>query len=203
MGLKSDNDISILFEQIAQGSENAFRQLFDLYYQKLFHVALYFLKSKESAEEAVCDVFYFIWNKKETLCKIKEWEGYLYISVKNQALQYMRRTSLSEGDTIDLYHIALLPDSDDPEANLLDHEFTELIQKAINSLPEKCREVFRLVFFDKLKHKEIAKLLDISEKTVEAHIASAYKRIAQYVNNEYSDKGKGNKMLFIFFSLLG
>ena len=63
----------------------------------------------------------------------------------------------------------------------MDQERRELIQSAINSLPNKCREVFRLTMSDKLKHKEIAKLLDISEKTVEAHVASAYKKIQAYI----------------------
>ena len=64
---------------------------------------------------------------------------------------------------------------------MLDQERRELVQNAIDSLPNKCREVFRLAMSDKLKHKEIAKLLDISEKTVEAHVATAYKKIQNYV----------------------
>lgn len=184
---------------IAQGNETAFRQFFDIYYQKLFHLAIYFLKSRELGEEAVSDVFYMIWKKRETLPYINDIESYLYISVKNQSLHYIRRSRTANNEYIDLYAIDLLSDNNDPETVLLNQEYKELIQNAISSLPEKCREVFRLVLSDKLKHKEIALLLNISEKTVEAHIASAYKRIAQYVNKEYSNKDMVNKMLSIFF----
>lgn len=198
MESNSEIEKAVLIKRISQGDETAFRLLFNLYYQKLFHVAFYFLKSKELAEEAVSDVFYTIWRKRESL-QIKEIDNYLYIAVKNQALHYIRRSALPNNKPIDLYTIDLLPESSDPEAKLLDQELAELIQKAVNSLPEKCREVFRLVLSDRLKHKEIAQLLNISEKTVEAHIANAYKKIAQYVNKEYSSKKTINRMISFFF----
>ena len=60
-----------LIFNIIQGDEKAFRQLFDMYYLRLYHVAIYYLSSKESAEEVVYDVFYTIWNRKETLHEIE------------------------------------------------------------------------------------------------------------------------------------
>lgn len=197
--MKTEADHKILIEKIVQGDETAFRKLFDLYYQKLLHLAIYFLHSKELGEEAVADVFYKVWQKKDSLAKINDIESYLYISVKNQALHYIRRTPVIDKIPLELYTIDILPDENNPEDKLLDQEYKVLIQNAINSLPEKCREVFRLMLSDKLKHKEIAQLLNISEKTVEAHITNAYKRIAQYVNKEYNNTRTINKMLSIFF----
>lgn len=197
--MNNENKNSTILEKIAQGDETAFRMLFDLYYQKLLHVAIYFLKSRELAEEAIADVFYMIWTKRENLKKVNDINSYLYIMTKNQALHYIRRASVIDKEPIDLYTINRLQDGNDPEKKLLQEEYQLLIQKAINSLPEKCREVFRLVLSDKLRHKDIAQLLNISEKTVEAHIASAYKRIAEYVNKEYSNQKTINKMLSVFF----
>ena len=197
--MNQDTGDSTLVNKIVQGDEAAFRLLFDRYYRKLLHVAIYFLKSKELAEEAIADVFYTIWLKKEMLAKVSDIDSYLYITTKNQALHYIRRSPVIDKDPIDLYTIEILPDGDDPEKNLLQEEYQKLIQEAVDSLPEKCREVFRLVLSDKLKHKDIAQLLNISEKTVEAHIASAYKRIAHYVNKEYSHPKAINRMLCVFF----
>lgn len=197
--MNNENKNSTILEKIAQGDETAFRMLFDLYYQKLLHVAIYFLKSRELAEEAIADVFYMIWTKRENLKKVNDINSYLYIMTKNQALHYIRRASVIDKEPIDLYTINMLQDGNDPEKKLLQEEYQLLIQKAINSLPEKCREVFRLVLSDKLRHKDIAQLLNISEKTVEAHIASAYKRIAEYVNKEYGSRKTINKMLSVFF----
>mgnify|MGYP000276101375 CR=1 FL=1 len=71
----------------------------------------------------------------------------------------------------------------------MDEEYQALVQQAIDSLPPKCREVFRLVLSDKLKNREIADILGISEKTVNIHIAKAYERIAEFVNRRYKEGG--------------
>ena len=127
---------------------------------------------------------------------MKEPERYLYISVKNQALHYIRRGYVQEKDSYSLYEIELIPDSDSPEKSLLDEEYQILVQQAIDSLPPKCKEVFRLVLSDKLKNREIADVLSISEKTVNIHIAKAYKRIAEYVNQQYKQV-KGFMLLLL------
>lgn len=183
--MKNHDDDTCLWDKISQGDDRAFKQLFDKYYQKLFHTAYYFLKSRETAEEAVSDVFYTLWKKKTSASPIHDMENYLYISVKHQALQYLRHTAISDTEPLELYQIERIPDSDTPEERFLNQEYRTLVQEAVDALPGKCREVFRLVLSDRLKHKDIARLLDISEKTVEAHISTAYKKIACYVKKEY------------------
>ncbi|MBC8602408.1 RNA polymerase sigma-70 factor [Parabacteroides acidifaciens] len=180
-----EESIISLFNKAIRGDETAFRLLFETYSRRLFHLAYYYLHSRELAEEAVLDVFTVVWQKGKTLSYVKEPERYLYISVKNQALHYIRRGYVQEKDSYSLYEIELIPDSDSPEKSLLDEEYQILVQQAIDSLPPKCKEVFRLVLSDKLKNREIADVLSISEKTVNIHIAKAYKRIAEYVNQQY------------------
>lgn len=199
MKFESQTDPRALLQEIARDDETAFRRLFDSYYQKLFHIALYFLKSKELAEEAIADVFYILWKKRKDLPRINDLESYLYISVKNQSLQYLKRAPFLRDESADLYKIEWLPDATTPEIRLLNREYAKLVQEAINSLPAKCKEVFRLAFSDKLKHKEISRLLDISEKTVQAHIAKAYHQIARYINKKYDDKNRTGRMLSVFF----
>lgn len=189
----------LLLSKVAQGDEKAFRYMWDIYYLKLFHVALYFVRSKELSEEAVSDVFFNIWQKRELLPSIENLDKYLYVAVKNQALQYLKKQVSQNKEPIDLYTVDFFHDQNNPELQFLDSEFQALVQQAINSLPEKCKEVFRLHFSDKLKQREIGVLLDISEKTVGIHIMNAYKRIAQYVNHEYNKDENINRMLCIFF----
>ncbi|MDR2809008.1 MAG: RNA polymerase sigma-70 factor [Tannerellaceae bacterium] len=181
------DETATLIKKITVGDEVAFKQLFALYYQQLFHSAIYFLKSKELAEEVVADIFFHLWVRREMLTTIDDIDKYLYVAVKNQSIYYLRRKNvMPNSDVLELYNIEWIPDSDDPEGALLNREYEDLIQQAIFSLPEKCREVFRLVLSDRLKHKDIAHLLDISEKTVEAHVANAYKRIVQFVTKKYT-----------------
>ena len=174
-----------LLNQIITGDENTLRQLFEQYSQRLYHVAYYYLQAKEPAEEAVLDVFTTVWKKRESLGHIKTIEQYLYTSTKNQALHYLRRNYSPDKTYVSLYEVELIPESNDPESLMEDNEYELLIQEAINSLPPKCKEVFRLVLSDKLKNREIAELLSISESTVNEHIALAYKRITLYVKKRY------------------
>jgi RNA polymerase sigma-70 factor (ECF subfamily) len=175
----------ILLEKITHGDENALRQLFDTFSHKLFHLAYSFLKSREVAEEVVLDVFTAIWNKRKSLMHVNDIEKYLYISVKNQALHSIRRKPVPDENLLSLYEIELIPEDDTPEHILLNKEYEALIQEAIDTLPPKCKEVFRLCLSDNLKNREIAELLSISEKTVSEHLALARKRISAYVKKRY------------------
>jgi len=178
-------EIASIFNNMIKGNKDAFRQLFDIYSHRLFHLSYSYLHSREYAEEAVLDVFTILWNKRDSLSHVKDVGSYLYISVKNQSLHYIRRNYIPDDDELSLYQIELIADDQNPENNLLTKEYEKMIQEAIDSLPPKCREVFRLVLSDKLKNREIADLLSISESTVNEHIALAYKRIALYVNKYY------------------
>lgn len=179
-------NIQNLLEGMIVGDEKSLKQLYDYYGGQLFHLAYSILHSRESAEEVVLDVFLTLWNKRDSLSHVEDIRNYLYVSVKNRALHYLRRGGI-EKESVDLYEIELMPDEDNPENELIIQEYAMLIQEAIHSLPPKCREVFRLVYADKLKNREIAELLNISEKTVNIHISLAYKRIGLYVNKQYGD----------------
>ncbi|MDR1380839.1 MAG: RNA polymerase sigma-70 factor [Tannerella sp.] len=175
----------ILLEKIVRGDEHALRQLFDMFSHKLFHLAYSYLQSREVAEEVVLDVFTAIWNKRNSLAHVKNIESYLYISAKNQALQYIRRKPIPDENLLSLYEIELISEDSTPEHILLGKEYELIIQEAIDTLPPKCKEVFRLHLSDNLKNREIAKLLSISEKTVSDHLTLAYKRISSYVKKRY------------------
>lgn len=71
-----------LFGKVVKGDEAAFRLLFETYSRRLFHVAYYYLNSRELAEEAILDVFTVIWQKRETLSHVKEPTLFVYIGEK-------------------------------------------------------------------------------------------------------------------------
>ncbi|MCD8043538.1 MAG: RNA polymerase sigma-70 factor [Tannerellaceae bacterium] len=189
------NELHTFFLKVLDDDRNAFRELFMKSSGRLFHLAYSFLHSRELAEETVLDVFTQIWKKRKSLDNVNDIERYLYIAVKNQALHYLRRNYAKDFDQLSIYEVEVISGNDDPESHLINEEYLTLIQQAVDSLPPRCKEVFRLVLSDKLKNREIADILNISEKTVNEHIALAYKRIGQYVNKIYDDNKTNNSSL--------
>lgn len=71
-----------------------------------------------------------------------------------------------------------------PEDDLISKERINQLNKAIDALPAKCKMAFKLVREDKLKYKEVAEILDISIKTLEAHLANAVKKLRDSLASE-------------------
>ncbi|MGJ7032149.1 RNA polymerase sigma factor [Niabella hirudinis] len=133
---------------------------------------------REVALDLVQDLFASIWANRKNLAGIGHPANYLYHALKNNAVHYLksrkRITPLSpeEGELIGLTH-------EGPETDMLTKETRLLLETAINALPYKCRLVFRLIKEDGLRYKDVAGLLEISVKTVEAHMRLAYSRIVE------------------------
>lgn len=131
------------------------------------------------SRDLVQDAFFALWEKADQLEINQSPKAYLYQAVKNSCLNYNRHLSIKRSAEAEIqYKIAILErqvyiNSDSPYFSLIEQELEEKINQVIESLPEKCREVFKLSRFENLKNKEIAEKLDISVKAVEKHISKA------------------------------
>ena len=139
--------------------------------------ANYYTKDVDAAEEVVQDLFCKIWEKRSEL-KIKtSLKSYLYKSTYNHVLNHIRQEEVSKK------YISRQLDS--PETSyintdrIIEKQLEEQIQKAIDSLPEKRREVFILSRSNGLKYQEIADILDIKLKTVESQMVKALEHLRQ------------------------
>jgi RNA polymerase sigma-70 factor (ECF subfamily) len=159
-----------------------FEKMFKQYYSDLCYFALKYMESEEDAEEVVQDVFYHLWEKRETIRINISVKSYLLSSVRNKCLQILnhRKVKRKYGKMK-----SLEPDihSDSPADDLIYSESMEIFNEALNSLPEKCRTIFKMSRFDGMKYKDIAFELSISVKTVEANISKALKEFRQYFPN--------------------
>lgn len=177
------SDLKTLAQRIAEGDEIAFRQFFDAYHPRSVMWANHYLRSPETAEEVAADVFVSLWRRRQSIAEVRNLQSYLYTSVRNGALDHLRRSTLPAAQGADVNPHA--SEADNPENILVDAEYYELIRRAIDSLPGRCRQVFTLTLSDHLKQNETARRLGISVKTVEAQVAKAYKRIATHVREQY------------------
>jgi RNA polymerase sigma-70 factor (ECF subfamily) len=141
---------------------------------------------EEDAENIVQDVFLELLEKKELLTSKMNLLAFLFTAVKNRCIDHIRNQSVKQRTAENLqesYQIALKMSLDSLEAfdenQFSENDIDTILMKAINSLPEKCREIFLLNKIEGLKQKEIATRLNISVNTVETQMGIAYKKLRE------------------------
>lgn len=184
----SENELAVLLKT---GSERAFSEIYNRYWDKLFIVARKRLDSAFEGEEIVQEIFCNLWRKRESFQLNKGFNNYFSVAVKFEVinrLQKRTRTQLLEKNLSQE-----LTEFD--EATIEQLSFKELKQQlelTIKQLPEKCQIIFRLKHEEGLSQKQIAAQLELSEKTVEAHLSKARKTIKDQFGNVSS-------FLFLFY----
>lgn len=168
-----------LIEQISQNDTDAFAKFYDLFYIKLYRFSTYFIKSDEICQEVVSDVFLSIWQSRARLPEIENVESYLYTSTRHRALYYLNQSSQKKLVPIDDLPIGIITHDQNPEEIVLNDELRLEIEKSIKELPERCQLIFLMAKEEGLKYREIAEILSISEKTVNAQMVTAIKRIGE------------------------
>ena len=184
-----ETDLEIIIHKISYKDDQiAFRQFFDLYYHRLVNFAYFFLESSVAAEEVVSSVFISLWEKRKSLSNIKRIEAYLFSSTKNKSYNYLRDNKRSiQFKDIDSEDDFLVPIFENPESKLLNEELKVKIIEIIDELPPKCKMIFTLIREDGMKYKEVAKLLDISVKTVEVQMGRALAKLKNSIKPYLQD----------------
>ena len=175
-GKCSDRDLILLLNN---GVQRAMTEIFERYWQKLLAVALNRLDNLEEAEECVQDVFIKLWNLRSNLDIKYSLYTYLSAAVRYRVYDLLDK-QYRRADMI-IYPIdkavEIGSEVNMADAYLLQKELLEQIDAAILRLPNKCRTIYRMSREDGRSHKQIADELDISEKTVEAHLTKAIKNL--------------------------
>lgn len=163
----------------------SFETLHNMYYARLCNFVYLYLKEKESCEEVVSDVFVALWQKRKELIDVRNIQSYLYTCSKNLSIDLIRKNAIRIQPDTSCYEIDI-PDIDDALLSPIEmKEFRDNLQKAIDSLPPQCQIIFKMLINDQLTYKEIAEILNLSRKTVEAQVAIAYKKITFLLKKIY------------------
>ena len=154
-----------------------FEQLFRTHFVPLSNFARQYIQDADACKEVVQKVFIRLWEMRQQIDPNKSINSYLYTSVKNRCLNYIRdhKKFRSQLLDVDCGDIEIAVDADDRFIE----ELEDQIQSALEARPEKCRLVFEMSRFQDLKYKDIAQQLHISEKTVEAHMSKALKSLRE------------------------
>ena len=146
--------------------EQEYNLLFKRLYPGLMFYANRFLDEDE-AEDVVQDAFVELWEKRNEIDLGDSIHTFMYRSVYFKAINIIRHKNVENNYS----H----PDENDTIRKMESNEINKEIFSVIESLPEKCKEVFKLSYLNDMKNKEIAELLNISLRTVEAHMYKALK----------------------------
>lgn len=151
-----------------------FEILYKTYQPLLVKFANFYLKNEHDSIDLVQELFKNLWEKKQTLILPPNPKPYLLKAIKNRCFNKLSREKsfLSESDG---FMEKVFLENNTPIDIIESRQSAEKIDKLINKLPEKCREVFILSRFENMSYKEIAETLEISIKTVENQIANALK----------------------------
>ena len=175
-------DDILLLNLIKEGDELAFRHLFNQYFVSMCRFINVYLDNSQEAEELALDIFTYLWENRSRVDIKISLKAYLFQAARNRCLNVLR----DRKQTISLDEVQgdRLQDRDYSILEL--EELGRLIEEAICSLPEKCREVFKKSREENLTNQEIANSMDISVKTVEAQITKALKRIKEFLGENYT-----------------
>jgi RNA polymerase sigma-70 factor (ECF subfamily) len=167
-----------LLLRVAEGDEQAFHQLVLRYSEKVFFHTFHFLKTWHAAEETTQDIFLRIWQKREKLRAVEDWDKYLFIVSKNFLLNSLEKKvqPLEAAD-----QLQALPSRQTPADQFENKELGALLEKAIDQLPEQKRLVFRMIHQQGLSQDEVAQQLGIATRTVRWNLVSAVSGIKDFL----------------------
>ena len=163
--------------KIRTGDSAAFEDLFNFYCQQLINFTRRYVFDKQIAENIVQDVFVKVWQNRTNLDPTKMIKAYLFTAVKNNSLKHLRHLNI-ENKGIESTP-PYIGDDERPDRKLDEKELAVTVHQAIDELPEKCKEIFKMNRFENLKYAEIAKILNISIKTVETQMGRALKKLRE------------------------
>lgn len=173
--------------QLAAGSQAKLQALIKTYYSDLYKFTWKFVRSQEIAEELTQDIFIYLWENRESLNINSAVKPYLYTMARNRAFNYLKsrvaRMSVVSDEVPETY----AANAQTPEEEMNQQELEKLVAEGIEQLPEKCRIVFTLSRHEGMSYQQIADELQISVKTVEAHMGTALKKLRTFLRTCWSE----------------
>ena len=178
MGYGVENNTQLL-ALLHKGEQRAFEALFRLYHHKIIAFATQYIWDSSDAKDIAQEVLYTIWEKRDQIHT--NINGYIFRTARNACLDYLQKKKklLSLDDDYVQKHawIQYASLADETAASLIEKELQKQIEQSIDELPEKCKRVFIMSRIEGYQQAEIARQMDISPKTVEAHMSKALKHL--------------------------
>ena len=181
MAAEKNCNTQLLLRQVAERNEQAFRQLFDQYRDRLFQYIFGIVKSKEVTEELVMDVFLKIWLGKEVVSQIENFDAFLFRVAYNKSIDFLRKAA-RDGQFRDLlWKDTQLAGGTGADQKVITREYEEVLREALLKLSPQRRLVYYLSREKGFSHLDIARQLQLSKHTISNHIVESQRFIRSYL----------------------
>ena len=170
-----DKETHILV-RLQKRDREAFRFLYERYFSKMVLFAESYLYDEEEAKDLVQDLFFYIWDHAKTLQVTTSLKAYLYTSLRNRCLNVLRDRKIRDEHNDKLFEAQLFSGTEDV---VIDEDVQRRLREALDSLPDRCKEIILLKVVEGKKNREIAEQLDIAETTVKTQVQRAYRMLRE------------------------
>ncbi len=175
MGIYNELSDADLVSLLKAGDHLAYTEIFRRYYHLMYVHAYKKLRDEEEAKDVIQELFATLWTKRETDFITTNLAGYLYTSVRNRILDLFAHQQVESKYMLSLKDFIETDGNNTTDYRIREKELIAYIDKEIQALPPKMREVFELSRKSNLSHREIAELLNLSEQTVSKQVTNALK----------------------------
>ena len=167
-------DDSLILQRLRQGDKNAFKDLFDKYFDALLITALQYCKEPSDAHDIVQEVFVTFWenNQYAKMNNDVALRGYLFKAVRNRCIDKLSSQKRLQ-NRLEAY--AYLQKEAQEEVLLSSEEKSFDLTKKLQALPPQTLKVVEMVYFKQKKQKEVALEMDLSPNTVRNQLVRAIK----------------------------
>lgn len=170
-----------LLLRLASGEQDAFRQIFERYWDQVYAVGLKISKSPELAKDLAQETFMKVWHQRAQLKDVTNFRAYLNVLSRNLAIDHLRKKVFTVENEDYLLHYF----QEETMASTGDAEYKELEQilhEAVNELPPQMQQVFRLSRYEGLSHAEIAARMNITPVTSKSYMVRALAAIRKHLS---------------------
>lgn len=169
-------NLNAVLLNLANDDKKALEELFNYYYPRLYQFSKSFLKLEDGIDDILQEVFLKIWKNRATISSSETFNPFIFTITRNMLLNELRSRMSKQNVKNEILKLSVHNEYYSFE-KLEYGELKETVDRIVNNLPEKQREVFLLSRYEGLSHKEIAERLNISTKTVEYHISQSISTI--------------------------
>jgi RNA polymerase sigma-70 factor (family 1) len=185
--------IKELLQQVAEGNEQAFRTIYDAYFNRLAAYVFKLSKSPGVTEEIVQEVFMKLWVKRAVLVRVDNPEAFIFSIARNRTIDFLRSMA-RDTRLVAVLSERLQQQPQQADTRLSEKELSRLVQEALQQLSEQKKMIYHLSRNEGLSHDEIAEKLQLSKSTVKNNLSATLKHIRLHL-----ERNHGTTAVLLFF----